>query len=209
MAEISASATLVPSTIASQAIVPDVAALLELLDMQFEPVAGHHRPAELGVVDGHEIDQRRLVAARSCSRQMAPAVCAIASMISTPGMTGWPGKVALEMRLVDRDVLDADRRIVAVDLDDPVDQQEGIAMRQQRISSRCRPRRASLARSAAMLRLSSISASSKPSQSRQTGGRICVESAAAGEPAQRSPGGNVMHQARPARQAVRHVPIVK
>ncbi len=59
-----------------------------------------------------------------------PPTWAIASMISTPGMIGWPGKVALKERLVDRDVLDADDPLAVLDLDDPIDQQERIAMRQ-------------------------------------------------------------------------------
>ena len=39
-----------------------------------------------------------------------PPVWAIASMISTPGITGWPGKVADEEGLVHRHALDADDR---------------------------------------------------------------------------------------------------
>src|SRR5690606_24474142 len=40
-------------------------------------------------------------------------------------------EVPLEMRLVDRDILDADRRVVAVDLDDPIYQQERVAVREK------------------------------------------------------------------------------
>ena len=63
--------------------------------------------------------------------QIAPAVCAMPSIISTPGNTGLAGKWPMELRLVEGDVLDADRRLVAVDLDDAVDHQERIAVRQQ------------------------------------------------------------------------------
>jgi hypothetical protein len=36
---------------------PDIAALLLLDDMEFDPIARHDRLAEAGIVDGHEIDQ--------------------------------------------------------------------------------------------------------------------------------------------------------
>ena len=58
-----------------------------------------------------------------------PPTCAMASMMSTPGMIGWPGKVALKERLVDRHVLDADDPLGPFDLDDPVHQQERIPVR--------------------------------------------------------------------------------
>ena len=52
-------------------------------------------------------------------------------MISTPGITGILREVALEERLVDGDVLDADAALVAVHVVDAVEHQEGIAVRQQ------------------------------------------------------------------------------
>ena len=42
-----------------------------------------------------------------------------------------PGKMSLEIGLVRRDVLDADGRAVAVHLDDAVDEEEWVAMRQK------------------------------------------------------------------------------
>ena len=63
IAAISASATLAPSTKASQAKRQILPRFLSFLHVDLEPVARHHRLAELGVVDGHEIDERRLVAA--------------------------------------------------------------------------------------------------------------------------------------------------
>ena len=63
-------------------------------------------------------------------RTSTPAVCAMASTIRTPGMTGKFGEVALEKRLVMRDVLDADDARLASSLHDAVDQKEGIAMGQ-------------------------------------------------------------------------------
>ena len=41
------------------------------------------------------------------------------------------GKMTLELRLVEGHVLDADAGFVAADVDDPVDQQKRIAMRQR------------------------------------------------------------------------------
>ena len=46
-------------------------------------------------------------------------------------MIGLSGKMPLEVRLVDGDVLDADAGFVAVDVADPVDHQERIAVRQR------------------------------------------------------------------------------
>ena len=67
---------------------------------------------------------------------MAPAVCAIPSIDQHARHDRRAGEMAREMRLVEGDVLDADGRLVAVDIDDPVDQQERIAMRQQLPASR-------------------------------------------------------------------------
>ena len=58
-----------------------------------------------------------------------PAVCAMASTIRTPGMTGKSGKWPLKKRLVASDVLDADDAL-GFQLDDAVDQQKWVAMRQ-------------------------------------------------------------------------------
>ena len=111
---------------------PGAAAAADLAHMVVQLVAGQHRLAELGAVDPHEIDELRLVGRSSklCTHS-APAVCASPSMISTPGMIGNCGKVPLEERLVDGDALDADGALVAIHVDDAVDQQKRIAVRQQ------------------------------------------------------------------------------
>ncbi len=72
----------------------------------------------------------RSAAEYSVSSSAAPA-CAMASMMSTPGMMGKSGKVAGEVRLVDGDVLQRDDALLALDLDQAVDQQEGIAVGKQ------------------------------------------------------------------------------
>ena len=53
------------------------------------------------------------------------------SMISTPGKIGLPGKCPWKIGSLTRDVLDADGGIVAIDIDDAVDHQERVAVRQQ------------------------------------------------------------------------------
>ena len=53
------------------------------------------------------------------------------SIISTPGKTGFSGKMAEELRFVEGHVLDADRVLVAAHVDDAIDHEERIAMRQR------------------------------------------------------------------------------
>src|SRR5690606_17336339 len=109
---------------------PDVAALLELFHMYFQTISGHHGAAELGIVDGHEIDQRRLVlAGRANADRTSRLRHGLDDKHSRHHRLLW--KMPLEMRFVRRDVLDADRGIVAVDFNDAVDEQKRIAVRQQ------------------------------------------------------------------------------
>ena len=71
--------------------------------------------------------RRRGRACRGTRRSVStatPAVCASASTMSTPGMIGRSGKVAGELRLVGGHLLDADRPLARLELDDPVDEQE-------------------------------------------------------------------------------------
>ena len=60
----SASATRLPSTMRLRAEAPDAAAIAHLLDVVIDGVARDHRPAEPRFVDGHEIDERRLLELR-------------------------------------------------------------------------------------------------------------------------------------------------
>ena len=60
------------------------------------------RAAEPGIVDRHEVDELALDAAPSVWTTRTAAVCAIASMISTPGITGSRGKCPWKKVLVDR-----------------------------------------------------------------------------------------------------------
>ena len=53
-----------------------------------------------------------------------PPTWAIASMMSTPGMIGWPGKCPWKNGSLIVTFLMPDDPLVALDLDDPVHQQE-------------------------------------------------------------------------------------
>jgi hypothetical protein len=55
-----------------------------------EHVAGQHRFAEFGLVDGEEIDRRR--AARPCERMQMRLRSAPCLIMVTPGNTGFSGK---------------------------------------------------------------------------------------------------------------------
>ena len=55
-------------------------------------VAGKNRLPELGLVYGHEVDQLGLGVLDHADRSSTPPTCAIASIISTAGIIGWPGK---------------------------------------------------------------------------------------------------------------------
>ena len=68
----------------------------------FDGVARHHRLAEFRLVDGQEKHRLRLRSTTIAAMQSTPAVCAMPSIISTPGKHRIAGKVPLELRLVER-----------------------------------------------------------------------------------------------------------
>ena len=71
---------------------PHIAAVRDLVDVIFDGVARHRRLAEFGLVDGEEIHRAVFRAIAIWRRHSTPAVCAIPSIISTPGITGFSGK---------------------------------------------------------------------------------------------------------------------
>ncbi|MNL23923.1 hypothetical protein D3C87_1453360 [compost metagenome] len=97
--------------------------------MNFQTIAGNDGSAEARVVDCHEIDEiTALTLAAGADR-----TCRLGHGLDDQNarhdraireMTG-------EMRFVDRHVLDANRRIITIDLDDLVDEQERVTMRQK------------------------------------------------------------------------------
>ena len=68
-------------------------------------------------------------ASSRCSSRIA-ATCDSDSSISTPGINGAPGKVALKELLVDRDVLDGDETPARLVLGDRVDEHRRIPVAQ-------------------------------------------------------------------------------
>ena len=132
MAPISASATSVAVDPGLAAEPPHGPALVHLRHVEAHLVAGGDRLAELALVDGHE---EHLLGAQLVGPDVAAADRARrlrhALDQQHAGEDRQSGKVAHELRLVGGDVLDADAGFVAVDLDDAVDHQERIAVRQQ------------------------------------------------------------------------------
>ena len=132
MAPISASATSVPSTLASPRNHHMLRALVDLGHVVAHHVARHDGLAELALVDGHEEDRawprrrRAWCATADRARRLRHALDQ-----QHAGKDRLAGEMPGELRLVERDVLDADAGVVAVDLDDAVDQQERVAVRQQ------------------------------------------------------------------------------
>lgn len=99
--------------------------------MKMQRITGQHRFAEFRVVDPHEKHDLRNIGD-------AGVVDADGARRLGQGLDdedarhhGELREVTLEEILVDGDVLDADTGLVAIDVDDLVDEQEGVAMRQQ------------------------------------------------------------------------------
>ena len=132
MAPSSASATTSPPTLASPRNHHMFLRRLMPGHVVLEHVARHDRLAELGLVDGQEVDERRLLLS---ARHRADAERARGLRHALEHQHARHhrivGKMAEELRLVGGDVLDADAVFVAADLDDAVDQQERIAVRQR------------------------------------------------------------------------------
>ena len=97
-------------------------------DFHFELIAWHYAPPKSHLVDSVSIKRLRRVPIIPSARIAAD--CASASTINTPGITGRDGKVAGKEGLVDGHVLER-QDALAVQLEDPIDQQKRIPMRQQ------------------------------------------------------------------------------
>ena len=132
MAETVASATTTPSTFASPLYHHILRRFLILVMWKADLVAWRHWLTEAALVDGHEIYDLRLGVAHRIEH--ADRTGGLRHRLDDQDARhDWLlRKMTGEMRLVDRDIFDADRRIVVIDLDDAVHQQERIAMRQQR-----------------------------------------------------------------------------
>ena len=107
-----------------------VGAPVEHLHLDAELIAGNDRAAELGGIDAGE-DHQLVVAVGDLGEQERAAGLGDGFDHEDAGHDGVVGEVALELGLVERDVFDGDDALLALDLDDAVDEEEGIAMRQE------------------------------------------------------------------------------
>src|SRR6185436_19406311 len=94
-------------------------------------IAGNHRAAEASFVDGHEIDERRLLEFLNMVHAQRARGLRHALDQKHARHDRIAGEVPLKVRLVRGDVLDAGGGAVPVHVDDAVDKEERIAMRQQ------------------------------------------------------------------------------
>src|SRR5262249_22873451 len=110
---------------------PYASTIANLLHVIMNRIAGYHRAAESSLVDGHEIDERRLL--EFVDMPHAKRASGLRPTFDQEHARHHriAGEVALEIRLVSRDILDAGGRAVSVHVDDAVDKQKRIAMRQQ------------------------------------------------------------------------------
>src|ERR1700737_2128530 len=94
-------------------------------------IAGHHRLAELALVDGEKINRARLLGA--FDRLDADHAGGLRHRLAHhhSGVDRALRKVPEKRQLVEGDVLDADAGIIGADVEHPVDQQHGKAMRQR------------------------------------------------------------------------------
>src|ERR1700675_3297846 len=96
----------------------------------FDGIAGHHRLAELALVNGEKIDRARLLGA--FDRQDADDAGGLRHGLDHhhTRIDRALRKMPLKCGLVEGDVLDTNAAVVAADVDDPIDQQHRVAMRQ-------------------------------------------------------------------------------
>src|SRR5215472_2184440 len=109
---------------------PHGVAAADALHVIFDGVAGHHRFAEFALVDGEEVHRARLVGA--FHRLDPDHAGSLRHRLDHhhARVDGTLRKMPGELRFVDGDVLDADAAVVGPDVDHPVDQQHGVAMRE-------------------------------------------------------------------------------
>ena len=124
----SASATTTPSTVATPAILATLALRLDDLHLHAQSVAGHYRPAEARVLDGHQQHQFVLPVRHALQHQHAGRL-RHGLHDQHAGHHREIRKMALEKRLVVGDILDPDDAF-GLHLHDAVHQQKRVAMGQ-------------------------------------------------------------------------------
>src|SRR6266540_40517 len=117
-----------PIHLAEPAHLADRAANLDDVELEPKLIPRPDRTPELDVVERHEVDDL-LVRLIERSHQQHPADLCHRFDDQHAGHYRMSGKMALKERLVDRHVLHPDDALVLLDLDDPVDEKEGIPVR--------------------------------------------------------------------------------
>src|SRR5690606_23197996 len=110
---------------------PGAATAADLAAVEEELVSGHDGPAELRLVDSHEVDELRRVALAEAMDAQRTRRLREALDDENARHDGVAREVALEEWLVDGHVLEPDGGLVAIHVEDAIDQEERIAMRQQ------------------------------------------------------------------------------
>src|SRR5271156_2843574 len=113
------------------AVPPHVAAPRDLVDVIFERVARDRRLAEFGLVYGQEKNRARILAGRHVAQAQHARGLRHTLDHQHARHDRVAGKMAEEMRLVEGDILDADAMLVAAHVDDTVDHEKRVAVRQQ------------------------------------------------------------------------------
>src|SRR6266571_4490212 len=102
---------------------------LQDLDLKPDLVSRGDRTPELGAVDPREVHELRLPVRHSAQQEDGPHLGhRLDDQDARHDRVA--GEVALEERLVEGDVLDADHALPLLDLQDPIDQEERVAVRE-------------------------------------------------------------------------------
>ena len=125
----SASAQRLPSTVAVARHLQTRNLRDTIVRLDPELVAGHDGPAEAAPVDAREVEELLLPVRRDPEEAHARDL-GHRLEDQNPGHHRVAGKVSLEELLVERDVLDAHDPLARLELEDPVHEQERIAVRQ-------------------------------------------------------------------------------
>src|SRR5262249_19721814 len=102
----------------------------DLADVELDGVARHYGLAELGLVDGEEINVLGMIAPHL--RQHADGARGLRDPLDEQyaRKAGIPGEVPRKLWFVDGDILAAPGAFIAAHLDDGIAQEKGVAMRQ-------------------------------------------------------------------------------
>src|SRR5678816_2603329 len=110
---------------------PDASAIAHLLDVIMNGVARNDRTAEACLVYRHEIDERRILELFDVAHAKRAGGLRHAFDEEHARHNRIARKMALEVRLVRGHVLDAGSRAVPVHVDDAIDKEEWVTMRQK------------------------------------------------------------------------------